>query len=114
MDLDGKWRKLGTHHLMWDVLRYYLSIRGPKRQREWIAYLTSANAISTDDVKFPVPHAVVELFLEYLKDREEQFAVAESKLRTEEEALAFCAGRGVTVSKTATKSKDHHQAIALV
>lgn len=110
MELDQTWRQLGVRHLLWDVLRYYLSIRGTKKQAAWLNYLEAANAIATDDAAFPVPKDVVDLLFEYLAIREKSFADAAGRLRTEQEAIQYCNEHGVTVSKTATKNKDHHQA----
>ncbi len=110
MELDSKWRELGSRHLLWDVLRFFLSIRGPKRQREWLDHLRERQAISTEAADFEVPSETIQLLFEYLDVRIGACEVAVSRLRTEAEAIAFCKNHGVKVRKTATRTRVHHQA----
>jgi len=110
MDIDVKWRRLGPRHLLWDVLRYYLSIRGPKRQSDWLEHLRERHALSTETKDFPVPPETVDLLSEYLLVRTQACDVAIRRLRTEAEAIAFCKSHGMKVRKTATKTRVHHQA----
>ena len=106
-----RWLALGLRHPMWDLHRFYLSLAKQKAfQRKWLQELKTKRTIDLPDgTSLPVENKVVDLFFEYLDEREVQYAQAEADLRSEEEALAFCAGRGVTVGRTATKSSDHHQ-----
>lgn len=110
MELDGKWKRLGSRHLLWDVLRYYLSIRGPIRQQNWIENLVSRNRIATEAAEFLVPKKTVDLLVEYLSVRDKTCLDAKQRLRTEVEALAFCKDNRVKVRKTATRTRVHHQA----
>jgi hypothetical protein len=57
----------------------------------------------------PVASSHVDLFFEYLDERERDLQTATDLLRTEEVALAFCGQIGVEVTKTRTRSQDHHQ-----
>lgn len=110
MELDGKWRRLGSKHLLWDVLRYYLSIRGAKRQHAWIENLISRNKIATESAEFPVSAETVELLGDHLTVRSATAVEAISRLRTEKQAIAFCKANGVKVRKTSTRTRVHHQA----
>lgn len=60
----------------------------------------------------PVPEEHTDLFFDYLSCRDHDFQTATDLLRTEEEALAYCDLIGAEVTKTRTKSQDHHQSSA--
>ena len=110
MDVDSVWKSLGSRHLLWDILRYYLSIRGSRRQRDWLNFLKQNSAIVAADERFPVTDETISMLFDYLKVREKKCADAQSRLRTEQEAGDFCRSKGIAFGKTRTQSKDHHQA----
>lgn len=106
-----KWLALGWRHPMWDVHRFYLSLAKKKRfQQEWLEELRVDKKIALPDgSELPIDQKTVNLFFDYSNDRDRLFEEALTLLRTEEEALDYCAKNQVSVLKTATKSQDHHQ-----
>lgn len=60
----------------------------------------------------PVSTEHTDLFFDYLRHRDRDFRTARSLLRTEEEALAYCEWIGAEVTRTRTRSQDHHQSSA--
>jgi len=62
-----------------------------------------------DSAELPIDPVDVELFFNYLKEREAGEAEAYGYLRTQDQAVKACVDRGLTVEFTRTKSKDHHQ-----
>lgn len=96
---------------MWDVHRFYLSLAKKKRfQQEWLEELRVDKKIGLPDgSELPIDQKTVNLFFDYSNDRDRLFEEALTLLRTEEEALDYCAKNQVSVLKTATKSQDHHQ-----
>lgn len=95
---------------MWELLRYYLAIRGSTQQQNWLNELITNNSLFTDTDHLPVEKDVVDLLVSYLDIRETLFTEAFSNLRTEEEAKQYCDNEGIAFGVTATQSKDHHQA----
>ena len=110
MIADQRWRSLGWRHILWDLVRYYLSLRSPARRIEWTQELLNSSSLDVDgDTRFPIDPSDVQLFFDYLAYRDEDYARAAALLRTEEEAIQFCRDEGFILGKTATKSIDHHQ-----
>jgi hypothetical protein len=112
MKVNLKWRQLGWRHPLWDFIRFYSVVQRQKRElaARWIAKLQTANTMEIDathDLAIDPEH--VQLLFDYLQGRDVVFAHAIGMLRSEAEALAFCAGLGVFVSQTRTKSTEHHQ-----
>jgi len=110
MQSDGIWKKLGYRHIVWELLRYFLSIRGKQQQNNWLNQLKTNYSLATDTDQLPIPKEAVELLIQYLRERELLFSAAFKKLRTEEEAIRFCNKKNITFGITATKNIDHHQA----
>lgn len=111
MQANSKWLELGWRHPLWNIIRFYLSIRGKKQQETWQKALKNKKAIQIGDgQELPVPTAHIDLLFEYLDVREEMFNIASRQLRNEDAALQYCVDKKITVGKTTTKSKDHHQA----
>ena len=110
MSMDGgKWLSLGWRHPVWDLVRYYLSLRGTKAS-VWLDELLKAKEMKVGEADaIPVDPQVVGQFFDYLKDRETAFVAAFGMLRSEEDALKFCADSQIIVGKTTTKSQEHHQ-----
>lgn len=109
MESGGIWAELGHRHIMWELLRYFLSIRNTRQQASWLEQLKRDNALSTDTAQLPIPAGTVELLVDYLNARESVFSEAFDHLRTEAEANDFCSTNDIAVGVTATKSSDHHQ-----
>jgi len=110
MIADPKWRKLGWRHPLWDLVRFYLSLRHKSEQARWLERLEKESSLSVDDgASFKIAPEDVRLFFEYLPSREQAFSQAFSLLRLEEEALAYCEGQSIAVKTTSTRSRDHHQ-----
>ena len=110
MQIHDEWRALGYKHIAWELLRYYLSIRGGKNQAQWLSYLREHNALQTDKGQLAIPADVIRLLLGYLDVREDYFSDAFDRLRTEDEARRFCEDNGIAFGTTATRNRDHHQA----
>jgi len=105
-----KWKVLGWRHSVWELVRYYLSMRSSSKKEKWLAGLKSDKTMSVNsDHILPIPARDVSLFLEYIEEREEEFQKAFNFLRNEEEALDYCRRSGIAVGTTTTQSKDHHQ-----
>lgn len=104
MKVDNKWRKLGWRHPHWDFVRFYTSSRkGTKKRDEWIAKLRQSVFEVEPGRELVVAPEDIKLFLKYLDSREDYYEEAASKLRTKEEALAFCDQLRVEVLMTSTK-----------
>lgn len=116
MRVKPKWRRLGWRHPLWDYVRFYSVVQRQRRQvrEEWHAKLRN-NTLEIDSAhQLPVPADHVKLFFDYINGRDGDLASATEMLRTEEEALAFCAEIGAEVSRVKTRSQDHHQSSAAV
>lgn len=110
MDINDKWRSLGYSHIAWELLRYYLSVRGEKNQKEWLNELRNNNSLATDESHLPIPPDGVQFFFEYLDLREQVFDQLFARLRDEDEAKKYCRDNAIEFGTTATQSSDHHQA----
>jgi hypothetical protein len=110
MHAEQKWKRLGWRHPLWDLLRFYLSVKHQVPRARWLERLDEANTLSVEDGKsFEIDPVHVALFFEYLRQRESDFAEAFGMLRSEAEALRFCRRHKIRVAKTTTKNQDHHQ-----
>lgn len=111
MYADEKWKKLGWRHPLWNLIRFYLSIKGSKKIERWEKELRHTGTIRiTEDQAIPIPKESVDLLFEYKEVRDSMFNLAFNLLRDEEEAKSFCKNLNFTVGQTTTKSQDHHQA----
>lgn len=114
MNISEKWRSLGWRHSLWDYVRFYSVVQGQRKelQEKWQEKLRN-NTMEIDSVRsLPVSEEHTNLFFDYLDHRDRDFQTATDLLRTEEEALAYCGLIGAEVTKTRTKSQDHHQSSA--
>ena len=115
MIADKRWIDLGWKHPLWDVVRYYLSLRGKKLPAAFRdTLLKDKKVLVAGETEFPIAPEVCRLFSEYLNYRTAQFTATFAKLRTESEALAHCKKLRVSVSKSKTKSDHHQSSSALV
>ena len=111
MQANSKWVKLGWRHPLWNLVRFYLSLRGSRVQEKFIEKLSKTSQIDIDENEtIPIPSEAVKLFFEYITKREDMFTDAMSQLRTENEAQEYCSQNDLSVGVTKTKNNDHHQA----
>jgi len=109
MIIDAQWRSLGWRHAVWDLVRYYCSLRG-KEQQAWLAELADTKRMKVGTSEhLPIDPADIQTLIAYLATRKKQLELAMAQLRTEEEAIAFCQKNKVLVGKTATQNAEHHQ-----
>ncbi len=81
-------------------------------QERWREKLRN-NTMEIDPSRsLPISAEHAELFFDYLERRNEDLRATMDVLRLEEEALAYCDSVGAEVTKTRTKSQDHHQSSA--
>lgn len=112
---DKQWKGLGWQHPMWEMLRYYLSLRhiSPVKQRllrdEWLSYLAETQTMSVGDALLKVDDDAITALVAYIHYRPELVENAFALLREEEEALDFCTTQGFSVAKTTTQLAGHHQ-----
>ena len=105
-----KWGKLGWRHPVWDMLRFYLSLPHENERAAWLTRLKKERLLSVEGGEaFLVPASLVRLFDAYLTARAACFVEAFQDLRDEADAVAACDALGVSVLRTRTQSKDHHQ-----
>lgn len=105
----GQWAVLGWRHPVWDLVRYYLSLRGNKAH-EWLEILSKTKEMKVGEADaISLDPQIVGQFFKYLEDRKSAFEVAFALLRSEKDALKFCVDSRIKVGKTTTKSLEHHQ-----
>lgn len=111
MNINTQWRELGWRHPLWDYVRFYSVVRaqGKMAKDRWEEKLRGSKMEIDIDHDLSIPDEHADLFFDYLRSREKDFDTAVSLLRTEDEALAYCARIGAQVTKTRTQSQDHHQ-----
>lgn len=109
MRIAEEWRALGDRHIIWNLQRFMLSLRGASKQREWLTYLGAEHALATESEPLPVGREAVQLFFQYLEVRKRLLTEALGLLRTENESIAFCMSRGIKFGVTATQNQDHYQ-----
>jgi len=110
MQANGKWASLGWRHQVWELVRFFCSLRGIKQRDEWIQELNSGHTLKVSESEhLRVGANVVQLLIEYLKERETALDRFFELLRTEKKALTYCRNSKVKAGTTKTKSKDHHQ-----
>lgn len=113
MNATAECKKLGWRHPVWDLLRFFLSIKGANRIATWLEQLRNFSTIDVEGAgAFPVNADDVKLFFAYLDQREKDFAEAFALLRVEEEAVSFCKTNSIAVKQVKTKNQDHHQSSA--
>jgi hypothetical protein len=109
MDLiDNRWKKLGWQHPMWELVRYFCSLRGTAKEK-WMAELRKKNRMQVDGAYLKIDSGDINLLLQYLECRDAALQQALGLLRTEKEALLFCKRLKMKVGKTRTKNLGHHQ-----
>lgn len=108
---DDTWKSLGWKHPVWDLSRYYCSLRSNTQRSSWVSDLANECMLRVGQShRLPVDADHVSKVCEYLEHRRSILTVSFHNLRTEEEAIGFCKSLGVEVGTTRTQSTDHHQA----
>lgn len=107
MKPNPRWKKLGWRHELWELVRYFRSLRSGGRP--WLAELKRSSCLVSEGVKFPLDRGLVDALIEYVESASLDLNGALGALRDEDAAQAFCARIGSQVGVTATQSKDHHQ-----
>ena len=101
----GSWLRLGWRHPLWELIRFYLSLRGTKA-KVWLIQLRERREMQVGDAAaIPLDPELIELFFAYLADREAAFISAFDLLRTEKEAMDFCKQRKLILARTNTKNQ---------
>ena len=101
-----KWQKLGWRHNIWELVRYYHSLRS--KGDNWLLDLNKPT--SEFAALLRISKADIDSLNDYIKERKQLLQTGLSFLRTEAEAMSFCKKAGLKWGVTKTKSKDHHQA----
>lgn len=110
MQASAKWKDIGWRHGVWELVRYYFSLRGDQQRDLWLSELRSSGQMSVGIAEaFPIDRDDVELLSQYLGERRPLVASAYANLRSEEAALSFCRANSIAVGQTRTKNADHHQ-----
>src|SRR5690348_8340649 len=108
MNRNPKWKAYGWRHDLWELVRYYRSLR--KGGDAWVSALQRSKSLGTGDgITFPVAEDVINALSEYVQAGRVDFDAAFADLRSEDEARECCTRLGVEVGITATRSADHHQ-----
>ncbi len=110
MKPSDEWRSLGWRHSVWEIVRYYCSLRGARQQENWLSALEAGHfSVRGRDTPLPIDKETLELAARYLAERPRMLEEGLGALRSEEEAIPFCESRGVPFERTRTQSSDHHQ-----
>jgi hypothetical protein len=110
MKAEKIWADLGWRHPLWDLLRFYSSLRGDGAKLLWLKKLISTSKLEIEGSSaFTIPKENTDLLVQYLRDRANMISLAFESLRSEGDALKHCEEIKVAVGKTATKNAEHHQ-----
>jgi hypothetical protein len=106
-----RYSELPWNHDLWNLVRYFRSLRlgGENRALDWIATLRSEACLPDRKKKFPIEPHLIELLVEYVHDSSALLKVALEALRIEKDALAFCKKQKFPVGSTKTRNQSHHQ-----
>jgi hypothetical protein len=109
MQPNEQWRQLGWRNILWELVRYYRALKG-KRREQWLETVLDGDLLKASDHE-PIGVSVesIDQLRAYLAQSVLDFDSAFDLLRTEDEALDYCARRGIAVGTTATRNLDHHQ-----
>lgn len=103
------WKALGWRHDIWELVRYYRSLR--LGGEAWLKHFKDTGSlVAGNGAAFPIRPDYIAALDRYLSEAKADFPIAFEALRTEGEALAFCGTLGAAVRLTTTRSRDHHQA----
>ena len=106
----SRWQSLGWRHPVWNLVRYYCSLRSEGERKKWLDQLRRENWMSiSDGGKFRIKKEHINLLTQYLSFRKDELSRIFSLLRTEKQALNFCRKLGIKAGTTRTRNQDHHQ-----
>ena len=109
MNVNDRLRSLGDGHTLWDLVRYYRSLRGGAAAA-WLEGLTTTNSVLVEpDGKFAIDTPTVDALVKYIESCRTEAAAALRLLRDETTAIRFARSLVATVRTTATRNRDHHQ-----
>ena len=109
MSLDT-WRDLGWEHPVWELVRYFLSIRTKGEREAVVKALQDESVAKIGKVKLKLELGVSRLLIAYLEFRSTLWDTRGKMLRIEAEAKEFCIEAFKESPKTTqTKNPDHHQ-----
>jgi len=110
MRVNERWRNLGVDHPVWDLVRYYRSLRGKTACGGWLEELAKNKRMELGEGSaFKVDGKDAATVAEYVVQSAADLMSAIGQLRTEEKALAYCSSKSWKVGTTKTKNEDHHQ-----
>lgn len=110
MRAEKKWINLGWQHPLWNMIRLYTPLYGKNKIKKWKTDLRKQRVIKLNaNQVLNISTEHMELFFEYMDERERLFNFAFENLRIEEDALDYCHKSGFKVGQTTTKNQDHHQ-----
>ena len=102
--------KLPWNHDLWSLVRYFRSLRlTGKKMNAWLEALRSDSCLPAQTKKFPIDPATIDLLVKYIHDSTTLMKNALVELRSEDEALAFCKNKKLSVRSTTTRNLSHHQ-----
>lgn len=105
----ARWQRIGWRHEVWDLVRYYRSLRGQAGEL-WLSQLEVRGKMEVGaGIALSISPDTIKLLTDYIEAARTAASVARGQLRGEAEALAFCDELGVEVMQTTTRSQDHHQ-----
>lgn len=99
------WQKLGWRHVVWELVRYYLSLR--KEGAAWLSELESKESEWIQLMK--LSEGDLALLKAYLKFRETASSDGADLLRTEGEAIDFCNRSKYVFGTNKTQIEGYHQ-----
>ncbi len=105
-----RYSKLSWNHDLWNLVRYFRSLRlNGDKLAKWLNDLRQDACLPTQTKKFQIDPLLVELLTSYIADSADLLKKSLLMLRTEEEAMAFCKKNKFLVGSTKTKNLSHHQ-----
>ncbi len=112
MKIDEKWRRPGGQAPLLGInFRFYSVVRGQQKElkENWLEAMRASKLEIVPGENIPIDPGNARLFFEYLDGRDRDLATATGLLRTEEEALDFCARMQVEVAKNVTQLEGYYQ-----
>jgi hypothetical protein len=103
-----RWKAVPWNHNIWEILRFIGTRRKERDQK--LKYLRETGKLVIDGIQsINIDATLIENIFQYITDREMMCSYAESVLRTEEEALAFCESLKFAVETNAVQVQEYHQ-----
>lgn len=105
---DPAWVRLGPANQFWELLRYYLNLRGDALRQQWQTQRVLFKA-AEDHPK--ISRADSARLNRYILYRSRMLHRARSLLRTQDAAVRFCESRSIEVGRYKTRVADHPRAL---